>query len=150
VTLPPLRDRPGDILPLAERLLRFFARQTAKNVSTFAEPARAALLRYGWPGNVRELRNAIERGVILAAGHAVELADLPAQVGDPHPAGRRATPPPGGDRQDGQPTAPVALDQLEAAHIQRVLAAAETMEEAAAKLGIDPSTLYRKRKKYGI
>jgi NtrC-family two-component system response regulator AlgB len=57
---------------------------------------------------------------------------------------------PGGGPADGRPTETPTLDQLEAAHIQRVLAAAATLEEAAAKLGIDPSTLYRKRKKYGI
>ena len=74
VTLPPLRERPADILPLAEHLLRFFARQNGKTVSGFAEPARNVLVRYPWPGNIRELRNAIERGVILASGPVVELA----------------------------------------------------------------------------
>ena len=83
VTVPPLRERPGDILPLAEHLLRFFARQNGKPISGFAEPVRDALLRYPWPGNIRELRNAIERGVILAAGPLVELADLPSQIGKP-------------------------------------------------------------------
>ena len=83
MTLPPLRDRPGDILPLAEHLLQFFARQAGKGVARFAEPVREAMVRYGWPGNIRELRNAIERGVILAAGPAVELADLPSQIGNP-------------------------------------------------------------------
>ena len=83
VTLPPLRERPADILPLAEHLLGFFARQTGKTISAFGEPVREALLRYSWPGNIRELRNAIERGVILAAGTAVELADLPSPVASP-------------------------------------------------------------------
>ena len=73
VTVPPLRDRPGDILPLAEHLLRFFAKQNGKPISGFAEPVREAILRYPWPGNIRELRNAVERGVILAAGPVVWL-----------------------------------------------------------------------------
>ena len=150
VTLPPLRDRPGDILPLAEHLLTFFARQAGKGVARFAEPVRDAMVRYGWPGNIRELRNAIERGVILAAGPAVELADLPSQIGSPSQAAPDAAPRPHGGPADGQPAEPLTLDQLEAAHIHRMLAATATMEEAAAKLGIDPSTLYRKRKKYGI
>src|SRR5262249_29616985 len=79
--LPALRQRRGDLLPLAERVLEFFARQSGKPVIGFTEEARAALMRYPWPGNVRELRNAIERGVILAAGPEVGLTELPAQVG---------------------------------------------------------------------
>jgi NtrC-family two-component system response regulator AlgB len=137
VTLPPLRQRRGDIRPLAEHLLRFFGRQTNKPLSGFSEPALDALLRYAWPGNIRELRNAVERGVILASGPLVELNHLPSQIGSPAAA---------------SPTAgePVTLDQMEAEHIRRILAATATMEDAAERLGIDPSTLYRKRKKYGI
>ena len=81
VTLPPLRDRPGDILPMAEEFLRYFARQNGKQVSSLAEAARTAMLRHRWPGNTRELRNAIERGVILAAGTVVDVADLPGKLG---------------------------------------------------------------------
>jgi NtrC-family two-component system response regulator AlgB len=138
VVLPPLRQRHADIGPLADHLLQFFARQSGKPVSGFTDEARTALLRYPWPGNVRELRNAIERGVILASGPLVGLADLPAQVGSPPPA------------RDVEVGGAVTLDQLEAEHIRRILAATPTMEEAAAVLGIDPSTLYRKRKRYGL
>ena len=81
VTLPPLRQRPADILPLAEHLLGFFARQNGKTITGFTEPCAKQLLRYPWPGNIRELRNAIERGVILASGPLVELDDLPSQIG---------------------------------------------------------------------
>ncbi len=137
VTLPSLRERPADILPLAEHLLRFFARQTGKAISGFAEPVREALLRYPWPGNIRELRNAIERGAILASGPLIELDHLPSQIGSPVPASQATSP-------------PTTLDQLEAEHIRRILGSTTTIEDAAAKLGIDPSTLYRKRKKYGI
>ena len=93
VTVPPLRERPADLLPLAEDLLRFYARQDGKAISGFAPPVRDALQRYDWPGNIRELRNAVERGVILAAGPVVTLADLPAQIGSPNhsdPARRRS------------------------------------------------------------
>jgi NtrC-family two-component system response regulator AlgB len=138
VELPALRQRRADLLPLADHLLRFFARQAGKPITGFTEEARAALLRHPWPGNVRELRNAIERGVILASGPEVGLADLPAQVGAPLPPGTLEV---GGA---------VTLEQLEAEHIRRVLATTPTMEQAAAVLGIDPSTLYRKRKRYGL
>ena len=77
VTLPPLRQRAADILPLAEHLLGFFVRQSGKAISGFAEPVREAMLRYPWPGNIRELRNVVERGVILASGPLVELQHLP-------------------------------------------------------------------------
>src|SRR5262249_62320943 len=97
-----------------------------------------ALPRCAWPGNVRELRNAIERGVILALGAQVGLSDLPAQVG--------ATLPPSSMEVGGA----VTLEQLEAEHIRRVLATTATLDQAAATLGIDPSTLYRKRKRYGL
>ena len=83
VTLPPLVERRADILPLAEHLLQFFARQSGKTISGFPHAARDALLRYAWPGNIRELRNAVERGVILASGPLVELNDLPSQIGSP-------------------------------------------------------------------
>jgi NtrC-family two-component system response regulator AlgB len=138
VVLPPLRQRRHDLEPLARHLLQFFVRQTGKPISGFTDEAREALLRYPWPGNARELRNAIERGVILASGSAVGLAELPAQIG--------ATLPPCRMEVGGA----VTLEQLEAEHLRRVLASASTLEEAAAILGIDPSTLYRKRKKYGL
>jgi NtrC-family two-component system response regulator AlgB len=138
VVIPPLRERRKDILPLAEHLLQFFARQTGMALSGFTPEARDALLGYPWPGNVRELRNAIERGVILCTGSVVGLADLPAQIGARPPAGRMEV---GGA---------LTLEQLEAEHIRRILASTATLEEAATLLGIDPSTLYRKRKRYGL
>jgi NtrC-family two-component system response regulator AlgB len=138
IELPPLRQRQNDVLYLAEHLLQFFARPVGKSGCTFTPEAREALLKYPWPGNVRELRNAIERGVILAAGTEVGLSDLPAQIGASLPAGVVEL---GGG---------VTLEQLEAEHIRRVLARTATMDEAADVLGIDPSTLYRKRKRHGL
>jgi len=137
VNLPPLRERRRDIVPLAAHLLQFFARQNGKHLTGFSDEARESFLRYAWPGNVRELRNAVERGVILASGDVVGLADLPVQVSSPAQAGV-------------QVGAHVTLDELEAVHIRRVLASTSTIEEAARVLGVDASTLYRKRKRYGL
>ncbi len=137
VTVPPLRKRPADILPLAEHLLHFFAQQNGKTIRGFAEPVREIILHYHWPGNIRELRNAIERGVILASGPLIEPGNLPAQIGS-------------AERSPAAVAESMTLEQVEAEHIRRILASTNTIEEAAAKLGIDPSTLYRKRKKYGI
>ncbi len=138
IVLPPLRQRPHDILPLASHLLQFFGRQGPRAPEDFTDEAKDALQRYPWPGNVRELRNAVERGVILANGATIGLADLPAQVGSP-PPGRNAVV---GGR--------VTLDELEAEHMRRILSSTTTLDEAASILGIDPSTLYRKRKRYGL
>lgn len=138
IVLPPLRARRVDIMPLAEHLLGFFARQGNKPITGFTQEAREALLRYPWPGNIRELRNVLERAVILTGGPEVGLADLPAQLGQP-PTSRAI-----------EIGAAVTLEQVEAEHIRRVLGVTATIEEAAAVLGIDPSTLYRKRKRYGL
>jgi NtrC-family two-component system response regulator AlgB len=137
IRLPPLRERRGDLPALADHLLRFFARQSGKRVKGFTKEAREAIRQHDWPGNLRELRNAVERAVILTRSDEIGLADLPAQLGKP-PAkllevGGAAT-----------------LDELEAEHIRRILAAAPSLEAAAETLGIDPSTLYRKRKRYGL
>ena len=142
VTVPPLRERPADILPLAEHLLCFFARQNGKHVAGFSELVREAIRNYPWPGNVRELRNAVERAVILTTEALIAPGNLPAQiVRDPRGGAPRAAAP--------TPDA-MTLEQLEAEHIRRILGTTATIEDASLKLGIDPSTLYRKRKKYGI
>jgi NtrC-family two-component system response regulator AlgB len=137
VTLPPLRQRRRDVLPLASDLLGFFARQSGKAVTGFAPEAEAAMTAYPWPGNVRELRNAVERGVILTRDDVVALEHLPGQLTGTTTARVEV----GG---------PVTLDDLEAEHIRRVVASAPSLDEAAKTLGIDPSTLYRKRKRSGM
>jgi DNA-binding NtrC family response regulator len=79
VTLPPLRDRRGDVKILAESFLRRYAQENAKKLKTFSPEAIEFLNSYAWPGNVRQLKNAVERAVILARGDHVTLDDLRAQ-----------------------------------------------------------------------
>jgi NtrC-family two-component system response regulator AlgB len=134
VTLPPLRERPGDLMQLASGALQHFAAAMGKHTSRFAPEVREAFVRYGWPGNLRELRNVIERAVILASGPEIVMADLPEQFSSR----------PGSGIQVG---ARVTLDELENEHIRRIIAASKNLEEAARTLGIDPATLYRKRQK---
>jgi two-component system response regulator FlrC len=76
LTLPPLRDRRGDVEALAESFLRRFAEKNGKRALRFSDEAREKLLRHAWPGNVRELQNTIERGVLLTPGDAVDAAHL--------------------------------------------------------------------------
>ena len=140
MTLPPLRKR-IDIPEMADHLLNFFARQVGRTLTGFTPEARSALVAHPWPGNLRELRNAIERAAILAEGPEIGLADLPERI-IPRPFA--------GPDQAVALGSLVSLDVLEAEHIRRVLAATPSREEAARVLGIDPSTLYRKRKQYGL
>jgi NtrC-family two-component system response regulator AlgB len=141
LTLPPLRSR-SDRLDLADRLLVFFARQMGRRLSGFTHEARDALSRHSWPGNLRELRNTIERAAILAEGPEVGLADLPERIGQSARGAGESTPVELG--------AAVSLERLEAEHIRRVLSTSPSLDAAARALGIDPSTLYRKRKQFGL
>lgn len=138
IEVPPLRERPGDLPAIADGYLRFFATQCGKHIAGFAESARAALGRYAWPGNLRELRNVVERAVILADGPEIQLVDLP----DKFSAGLQAN-----GLSALAVGARVSLAELENEHIARVMRQAATLEEAARILGIDPATLYRKRKR---
>jgi NtrC-family two-component system response regulator AlgB len=133
VVVPPLRERREDIPRLARGLLAFFARSARRGSLELSREAEAALLAGHWPGNVRELRNALERAAILAPGQLIGPELLPGR-----PAARPG-PEPGGD---------CTVEEIEREHILRVLARAATQEEAARILGIDASTLWRKRKKY--
>ena len=136
IMVPPLRERQEDILPLAERLLAFFARQNHRRILGFTDAAQEALQHYPWPGNVRELRNVIERAVLLSTGDTIGAENLPLHLAPAPPQ------PKVGDL--------VSLETIEEMHIRQVLAATKSLEEAARILGMDPVTLWRRRKKYGI
>ena len=92
-------------------------------------------MTYAWPGNVRELRNAIERAVILWPAQVIEPQAFPERIASHSNLGSQL----GGDH---------TIETIEREHILRVLARTSTLEEAAQVLGIDASTLWRKRKKY--
>jgi two-component system, NtrC family, response regulator AlgB len=137
LTLPGLKDRPADLLRLAEKSREFFSARIGKRVTAFSPKVRDAFVQYAWPGNLRELRNVIERAVILCDGDTIELKDLPEEFGHPRDSNIAVG-------------ARVSIDELEAEHIRRVLAASKNLDEAARTLGIDPATLYRKRQKLGL
>ena len=82
--LPPLRERPEDIIPLAEHFLDKMVQKTRKPLRGIAQSAMEALSQYRWPGNVRELENVIERAVILALGHEITLDLLPLRLSTSH------------------------------------------------------------------
>ena len=135
ITVPPLRERPEDILPLARSFVAFVARQARRQPPDLSAAAERVLLAYPWPGNVRELRNAIERALILTPGQVLEPESFPERI-----AAQPLTPALGGD---------FSVEDIEREHVLRVLARVATLEDAARILGIDASTLWRKRKKWG-
>jgi NtrC-family two-component system response regulator AlgB len=137
LSLPGLKDRPADLLRLAENSREFFSARLGKRITGFAPRVRDAFVQYAWPGNLRELRNVIERAVILATGDLIELDDLPEEFSQ-----RTESTVSVGSR--------VTLEELETEHIRRVLATARNLDDAARTLGIDPATLYRKRQKLGL
>jgi NtrC-family two-component system response regulator AlgB len=136
VTVPPLRERPEDILPLARRFLAFFGHMARQPVAELAPAAERALAAYPWPGNVRELRNVVERATILSPARVLDLEALPERLREQV----SAVPVLGGD---------FTLEEIEQEHLLRVLARAPSLEEVARVLGIDASTLWRKRKRLG-
>ncbi len=135
VTLPALRERREDLLPLARRFVAFFARAAKRPVPELSPATERMLLAYGWPGNVRELRNALERALIVWPAGVLEPQAFPERIAAA--SGSLVTL--GG---------PHTLEEVEREHILRVMASAPTLDEAARILGIDASTLWRKRKKY--
>jgi two-component system, NtrC family, response regulator AlgB len=135
VTVPPLRERRDEILPLAGRFLVFFSRASRRAPPELTAEAERALLEYPWPGNVRELRNSIERAVILTPSERLAPEAFPERIAQ-HGATAAVV---GGD---------FTVDSVEREHILRVLGRSKTQEEAARILGLDASTLWRKRRKY--
>jgi NtrC-family two-component system response regulator AlgB len=138
LVLPPLRERPRDLARLAEAHLAFFNRQLGKSLHGFSPAASSALRSYPWPGNLRELRNVIERAVIFSPGERVEADALPQVAQAASTAAARPI----------ALGADVTLAELGDEHIRRVLAKTSRYEDAAAILGIDLATLYRRRRKW--
>jgi NtrC-family two-component system response regulator AlgB len=127
----PLRERPEDIMPLIQHFLDKFAQEQKVEISP---QAMKALRLYRWSGNVRELENVIERAVLLAKNKRVKISDLPEEV-------RCAI---------DNPEQPLSLEEVEKLHIKKVLQLSKDLSEAAQILGIDPATLWRKRKRYDL
>jgi two-component system, NtrC family, response regulator AlgB len=138
--LPPLRERRDDLPALTDELLTTVSLRHRRGGFRLTPGARRALAKYPWPGNVRELVNALERAVVLACGDTITADDLP-----DHVLASAAGPP-----APFIATMPGSLEDVERAHVQRVLAEAPTLEEAATRLGIDSTTLWRKRKRWGL
>ena len=146
IALPPLRERPDDILELADAFLAEIGGTVGKPPAGLVRDARDQLLAYAWPGNVRELRNAIERAVILADGGYIRSEHLPVAV----PRLPAAAP---GDAAapDALPPGGVNLEALERSLVAKALTQARYNKTRAAKLlGLTRAQLYSRIEKYGL
>jgi DNA-binding NtrC family response regulator len=138
LAIPPLADRPEDVLPLADLFLRDLSPSPTGAVWRLTPAARERLLRHGWPGNVRELENTLRRAVLVAAGDTIQETDL--GLGTVGPAPRIA---------DAEPTGEEIL--AERLRIERALAeAGGIVAKAADSLGLSRQALYRKMEKHGL
>jgi NtrC-family two-component system response regulator AlgB len=141
LTVPPLRERPEDILFLAHHYLSTFSRKQRRHGMMFSAAAEHAMQTHTWPGNLRELRNAVERAVILGSGEHIDPGDLGLLTASADLNGSLHAP------QVGDL---ISIEALEREHIARVVARAPSLEAAARILDIDATTLQRKRKRYGL
>jgi NtrC-family two-component system response regulator AlgB len=135
--LPPLRERIGDIHVLTHSMLDEIAVIANRPALTLSSMAADALASYRWPGNLRELRNALERAATLARTEIITIEDLPDAIAH-------------NSRSFASSTEGTCLKEREREYILRVLSDSPSLEQAAATLGINVSTLWRKRKRYGI
>jgi DNA-binding NtrC family response regulator len=152
INLPPLRERPEDIEPLTEHLLKQLA---GTNAPELTPETMAALKSYAWPGNVRQLRNTLERAVLLANDGRITTAELPPEIIAPAATFRPvsvATDSSGAPTASGQPAG--VTPPLREVERQQILAALEQTGwhrgKTAEMLGISPSTLYRRLRDYNL
>ena len=136
INLPPLRDRREDIPALAGHFLSRYTERYRRQIENFEPAALQQMLQYSWPGNVRELDHTIERGVLMARGSRVELADLGL-----HPQRTSAA----------QSLDEMSLETVEAILIRKALARANgNVSQTADALGLSRGALYRRIEKYGL
>ncbi|MCK5784982.1 MAG: sigma-54-dependent Fis family transcriptional regulator [Candidatus Sabulitectum sp.] len=143
IRIPPLRERPADIIPLAEHFLNNI--QGPSSDKKLSDRALTALLTYSWPGNVRELENVIERAVILAGNKEIHLEHLPGWISDPSRGSIKTL--------TGNEIVPldVIVSSIERHYIQKALTASGGVRsKAARRLGLKRTTLLARMKKLGI
>ncbi len=145
IALPPLRERPEDVLTLIDAFLQELGAAIGRPPAGLSREAREKMLAYAWPGNVRELRNAIERAVILCEGGLITSEHLPIAldaVAAPRPRPPAApSPPPAG----------LHLEEVEKELVEKALTQARYNKSKAARLlGLTRAQLYSRLAKYGL
>lgn len=139
IMLPPLRTRAEDLPKLTEHFLASLVARDRRGSVRLSLEVQAVLARYSWPSNVRELQSVLERMVVLSRGDTITMEDVPERLltARPQTAGTSCGP-------------SVSLHEMERLHIELAIKESPTLEDAAIRLGIDPTTLWRKRKRYGL
>jgi len=149
IPLPPLRERPSDVLALGEHFIEQFARENGKEPPRIDDEAGRVLARHAWPGNVRELRNAMERAVILASGPVLEVRHLPRAVRSPEgaPSAEVRSGESEADPKDCRVRVGMTLEEAARALTLRTLEAEGFNKTRTARvLGVSPRTVYNKLK----
>ena len=135
IPIPPLRERPEDIPPLADHFLAAHAQRYRKRLAGFDAAALRALAGHAWPGNVRELDHAVERAVLMAQGDRIGAADLALRPG-------RAS----AERLDD-----MSLEEVECLLIKKALARYDgNVSRVAEALGLSRSAMYRRLQRFGL
>jgi len=145
ITIPPLRDRPADLMKLAEDFLREFSFEAGRPNLRWPVNAARTLTAQRWPGNIRELRNAIQRAVLLTPPDSEEITleglgpintDSARSLDDLFETARMCS---------------LSFEDLEREYMRHLLAQPDAkIATICQTLGIDPATFYRKRKRYGL
>jgi len=151
LTLPPLRDRRGAIPGLIRTFVKKYAAQQKKDILGIAKNAEAVLMTYGYPGNIRQLENIIEHAVTLCEGDHILLEDLPEYLTGPENAPPMLALPKNEEPTMENPDSLIPLAELEKNYIRKALEICQRNHtEAARRLGISRSTLWRKLKELGM
>src|SRR5213594_1831520 len=158
IHLPPLRERPGDILPLLEHFVQELGPVVlGRPAAGISREAREHFLAYGWPGNVRELRNAVERALILCEGglinpeHLPWHAESPKSAPPPPLAAAPQVPPAAQPAVEAFPAHGVDLEAMERTLIEGALKqAGQNRSKAAKLLGLSRSKLYTRMERFGL
>ena len=138
MTMPPLKGRREDILPLAKHFIAHYSQKLNRRVQGVTPKAEVLLESYNWPGNIRELRNVIERAVILCSGDRIHASDLPLGGAELLESVKH-----------NESEEFLSLDEVERLHIQRILlATGNNLSRGAEILGVTRSTLYNKMRRY--
>jgi PAS domain S-box-containing protein len=153
ITIPPLRERKEDIPMLVEHVIKSLRKRGLDRVRNVSPEAMRCLMDYRWPGNVRELENVLERGVVCARGPVLSCDALAEEVRElcrgPHRVG--APPPPAVVPSAEETVPPSGPDDEEKQQLVRVLESHRwNRGEAAAALGVDRTTLWRRMKRHGL
>ncbi len=153
--LPPLRDRGGDVLEIAQSFIERFGAEEGREIESLSNAGREFLLTHSWPGNVRELQNTIRRAIVMGKGEELEIGairEVPAKAFQ-GPAGSMPSEAPEASRGDAVASAALApdltLDQIEEMAVrERIRLHAGNIVQSAKSLGVSPSTIYRKLERW--